>query len=323
MMFILFGIALLGLIGFGTYFILEQQKDAERRQRALALIGTVPIQKPEKGDKARNTQAEIAKRLKSNASGAQKNTDNKKTLKSRLMQAGLKTSPLQYWGLSGLSAIICTLLAHVFWHSPFMTICALLMGLLGLPKLILGFKIGRRQKAFLNEFADALEAMARLLKAGMPVGEAIAMCAREYAGPVGEEMRRMYDAQKMGVTMAEAAGEAAVRMPVPEMRMLVTALVIQQQTGSSLSEVLENLAGTIRARYRLKRKILALSSEAKASAMIIGCLPLVVAGGLKLVNPEYIGLLFQPGLGEALLYGAGFWMFCGVMVMRQMINFKI
>ena len=189
--------------------------------------------------------------------------------------------------------------------------------------MLVKMKIGKRQKSFLTEFSDALEAMARLLKAGMPVGEAIAMCAREYSGPVGEEMRRMYDAQKMGVPLSEAAYEAALRMPVAEMRMLATALTIQQQTGSSLSEVLENLAGTIRARYRLKRKIQALSSEAKVSAMIIGCLPLLVTGALQLVNPKYIALLFEPGMGQILLYGACFWMFCGVMIMRQMINFKI
>ncbi len=321
MMLALFGIALLGMIGFVTYFILEQQKAAEKRNRALSLIGgSKPVQKAEKGEK-KKTNVNIAKKLKSGSPQAAH--ANKKSLKSRLMQSGMSVTQLQYWGASGMSAIVCALLAQLFWHSPVMTMFGLIIGLFGLPKLFVSIKIGRRQKAFLDEFADALEAMARLLKAGMPVGEAIAMCSREYAGPVGEEMRRMYDAQKMGVTLAEAAGEAAQRMPVAEMRMLVTALIIQQQTGSSLSEVLENLAGTIRARYRLKRKIIALSSEAKASAMIIGSLPLVVAGGLKLVNPEYIALLFQPGLGEMMLYGAAFWMFCGVMAMRQMINFRI
>lgn len=318
----LFGIALLGTIAFVTYFVLEQQKNTERRTRAMALIGGAkPAQKEDKGKtKDRDVRADIARKLKNNApTTTHKNT----SLKTRMMQAGLNISRMQYWGGSGFSAILMALLGYMIWHNPIMTVASAMIGLWGLPALFLKMKTGKRQKNFLDEFADALEAMARLLKAGMPVGEAIAMCSREYAGPVGEEMRRIYDAQKMGVTLAEAASEAAQRMPVAEMRMLVTALVIQQQTGSSLSEVLENLAGTIRARYRLKRKILALSSEAKASAMIIGALPLVVAGGLKLVNPEYLDLLFQPGLGETMLWGAGFWMLCGVLIMRQMINFKI
>jgi tight adherence protein B len=112
-------------------------------------------------------------------------------------------------------------------------------------------------------------------------------------------------------------------MPLTEMKMFATGLAIQAQTGSSLSEVLRNLAGVIRARFKLKRKIKALSSEAVASASIIGALPLLVMLGMYFANREYMMVLFETTTGNILLAGAGFWMLCGIVVMKIMINFKI
>src|SRR5690606_32545453 len=130
------------------------------------------------------------------------------------------------------------------------------------------------------------------------------MISREFTGPVGQEMSRIYDAQKVGLPLGEAIRKMGPRMPLAEVQMFATAIAIQQQTGSSLSEVLGNLAGVIRARHRLKRKVQALSSEAKVSAMIIGALPIVVTLALWAVNPEYIGLLFEHPTGKMLLFGA-------------------
>lgn len=157
----------------------------------------------------------------------------------------------------------------------------------------------------------------------MPVSEAVSMISREFEGPVGEEMSRIYDKQKIGVPLHEAALEATKRMPLPEMQMFATGLAIQAQTGSSLSEVLMNLSNVIRARFRLKRKIKALSSEAIASAGIIASLPVLVATGMYFTNYEYISVLFTDSFGKILLTGAIVWMGIGVFMMKAMINFKI
>lgn len=189
--------------------------------------------------------------------------------------------------------------------------------------MFLKFKAKRRQKRFLTDFPDSLDAMVRLLKAGMPVTEAIAMASREFQGPVGEEMSYLYDQQRVGVSLAEASERCAMRIPIPEAQMFATALAIQSETGASLSEVLTNLSGVIRARFKLKRKVVALSSEARASAMIIGALPITVGVLLKIVNPEYMSLLFEDRTGNVLLWGCGIWMSIGILVMRQMINFRV
>jgi tight adherence protein B len=230
---------------------------------------------------------------------------------------------LQFWIFSVLFA---SGTCGILWMTSVPRIVVFLItftALFGIPRFFLKFRAGRRQKAFLSEFADALEAMIRLLKAGMPVGEAIAMVAREFTGPVGDEMGRVYDSQKVGVPMQDAVRKMMPRMPLPEVQMFATSVAIQIQTGSSLSEVLGNLSGVIRARYRLKRKVQALSAEAKISAMIIGALPILVSLALWGVNPDYIGLLFTHPTGKMLLGGALTWMSLGILVMRQMINFKV
>src|SRR5690606_4915862 len=211
--------------------------------------------------------------------------------------------------------------AHIVYGNIIVSIAAAVTVLFGVSKMVLNMMIVHRRQKFMDDLADALESMQRLLKAGMPVSECIKMVAREFTGPVGEEMGKIFDQQKIGVPLPEATLAAAKRMPIPEMQMFATAIAIQTQTGSSLSEVLENLAGVIRARYRLKRKVKALSSEAKASAGIIGSLPILVGIGMYFLNNSYVMVLFNEG--KILMVGGGLWMLLGILVMRQMINFKV
>lgn len=240
-----------------------------------------------------------------------------------IIQAGLETPVKKFWIYSVVFALVMTFLAFIVGLSKFLTIMVAIISFFGLPKFFLKFKAKRRQKKFMDDFADALESMMRLLQAGMPVSEAIKMVAREFTGPMGDEMSRVYDQQKIGVPLPEAVADAARRMPLPEMQMFATAIAIQTQTGASLSEVLQNLAGVIRARFKLKRKIQTMSAEAKISAGIIGALPVVVTLALYAVNREYIQLLFDEPTGRFMLGCAVSWMLVGCLVMRQMINFRV
>jgi len=265
-------------------------------------------------------RSDLARKLKDEKD----DKDDKKTsLKDMIVQAGMSISVKQFWLFSVVNAVVFFVLATVMGLSPLVKILVAITALLGLPRLFLKQKAKKRQKEFMADFPDALESMMRLLKAGMPVSEAIKMVAREFTGPMGEEMEQIFDQQKIGVPLPEAVLEASKRMPLTEMQMFATAIAIQTQTGSSLSEVLDNLANVIRARFKLRRKVKALSSEAKASAAIIAALPVVVAGGMYFLNREYIEVLFTDPTGKFLLGGSIFWMFVGCLIMRQMINFRI
>ena len=316
------------LIVAGMIFLLLSNSEKEKKKRALSVIKGKSGEKIDKSsdkDEKNKRRAEIARKLKESKQEDLDDKKKKKKVSTSLMleQAGLSASAKKFWILCFVSMLAFIALAKLMGANPVLLILSAVIGFFGFPRLIIRHLRLRRQKKFLEEFPDALEAMVRLLKAGMPVSEAISMISREFDGPVGEEMMRVYDKQKIGVALHEAALDATRRMPLTEMQMFATGLSIQAQTGSSLSEVLTNLAGVIRARFRLKRKIKALSSEAIASASIIGALPCLVTLGLWLVNPEYIGILFTDSFGKILLAGAVGWMCLGILVMKIMINFKI
>lgn len=313
---------LLVLVVTGMIAFLVGGSKSKQKNRTMSVIRGGSLEEGgRKSDRDRSKDA-IARKLKDFGTPEE---DEKKVnnLASSIVQAGLEISVKQYWLYSFLFALAATGLVILLGKSPFVVIMTAIIAFMGVPKYILRRLRLRRQKKFLEDFADALDSMTRLLRAGMPVSEAVKMVAREYTGPIGEEMGRIFDQQKIGVSLPEAVLESAKRMPLPEMQLFSTAVAIQAQTGSSLSEILEGLARVIRARFRLKRKILALSAEAKWSAIIIGALPVFVCVALYFVNPEYISLLFTRQSGHWMLLGSGFWMLCGVLVMKQMINFKI
>lgn len=318
-------IALIVLIVVGVVIALVLGQESNRKKRMQSVIqgqSASGSDQESEADEQNKRRAEIAKKLKESKEETGEGK-KKASMALRLEQAGLSMPPQMFWILSFVSMVLFTTLAKIMGQPPFVLAMVAITGLLGVPRFVLRFITKRRQKKFLEEFADALEAVVRLLKAGMPVSEAVLMISREFEGPVGEEMSRVYDKQKIGVPLHEAALEATRRMPLTEMQMFATGLAIQAQTGSSLSEVLTNLANVIRARFRLKRKIKALSSEAIASAGIIGALPNVVALGMYFVNREYIMILFTDPFGKVLLAGAVIWMCIGIFMMKAMINFKV
>lgn len=319
----LIGVLAVTFIAFMAILLLSGRKSSNR-DRMLNMIAhraADPKEQDKSKEKSKSSdRRDIAKKLKTAENRAQANT---RSLTSLIAQAGFETSNMRFWVYSVLFGTTCTGVIFPLSLSPLVKGLLIFSFYFGLPRMFLRWKGRRRQRAFLHDFANALEDMIRLLKAGMPITEAIAMVAREYSGPVGEEMQRVYDAQRLGTPLPEAVQRMMIRMPLPEVQMFATAVAIQVQTGSSLSEVLGNLSGVIRGRYSLKRKVQALSAEAKISAAIIGSIPFLLTGILYLVNRDYIMLLFTEKTGQMLLGGAIFWMLIGILMMRQMINFKV
>lgn len=309
----------------GIVLMLQNQEDAARKKR-MSIISGQGVGRNDVNDKDVKGKrlADLARKLKDQKDDEQKKAQSKKaTIRDMMIYAGINMPQSTFWIASLIAGVVTGGIFLLMGLSKIVAIMGVLIGFFGLPRFVLRHMARRRQKKFLEDFADALESMVRLLKAGMPVGEAISMVAREFTGPLGEEMGKVYESQRIGVPLSEAILDCARRMPLPEVQMFSTGIVIQQQTGSSLSDVLMNLAALIRARFRLRRKVQALSAEAKASAMIIGALPVFVSAGLYFINPEYIGLLFTTSSGKFYLTCAVIWMSIGVVVMKQMINFKV
>lgn len=244
-------------------------------------------------------------------------------LREALMQAGLSMTPRQFFlGSALFAAAAATAYAATGLPQIGIVLVAIIAGL-GVPKFVLNFLIKRRLKLFTKNFADAIDVIVRGIKSGLPVGECMALIGREMAPPVGTEFRLITEAQRLGVPLEEALDKAVQRVPTAELKFFAIVLSIQAQTGGNLAETLSKLSEVLRMRKKMRDKVQAMSSEAKASAGIIGSLPFIVTALLGIVAPDYVGLLFTHPTGHLLLGISAVIMSVGIFVMRQMINFDM
>jgi tight adherence protein B len=189
------------------------------------------------------------------------------------------------------------------------------------PRWALSYLKKRREAKFLNLFPDAIDVIVRGIKAGLPLGDSLRALATDAPEPILTEFRHILETQAVGVPLGEACGKLFERMPLPEANFFAIVISIQQKSGGNLSEALSNLSKVLRDRKKMKGKIKAMSTEAKASAAIIGALPVAVMSIVYVTSPDYITLLWTERLGQLMLAGSAVWMLMGILVMRKMINF--
>jgi tight adherence protein B len=190
-----------------------------------------------------------------------------------------------------------------------------------LPRIYLGSRRKRFQNAFLDELPNAVEAIVRGVKSGLPLNDSMRVVAKEVKEPVKSEFQRVLDQQSIGKSMGEAVTILFDRVPLPEVNFFVVVITVQQQAGGNLSEALGNLSRVLRNRKKMKQKVKAMSSEAKASAGIVGSLPFVVAILVTLTTPGYMLPLIETPIGMIWLGIAAALMGTGIFVMYKMVQF--
>jgi tight adherence protein B len=191
------------------------------------------------------------------------------------------------------------------------------------PLLWLKLLRSRRQKKFSEQFPDALDIIVRSLRAGHPVPVAITMVGRELADPCGTEFGIVADEVTYGSDLEGAMRNLYFRVGQDDLPLFVTAVAIQGSTGGNLSEILQNLSGVIRLRFKMRRKVRALASEGRASAMILASLPIAMFGIINLVSPEFYSSVWHFDMTKMALAAAAGWMGVGIFIMYRMVNFKI
>ncbi|MEM9277133.1 MAG: type II secretion system F family protein [Pseudomonadota bacterium] len=270
---------------------------------------------------AQKRKQSLQKSLKELEENTKAKDPNKVGLKEQLKQAGMSVSVQQFYIFSVIFGIIFGAGSFVLSGNVFLGGAALVIGILGLPRWYVGFKKKRRMNAFLEEFPNAVDVITRGIKAGLPLNDCLGIIATEAKEPVRTEFKKILETQQMGIPMTEAIQKLYKNVPLTEANFFGIVISIQQSAGGNLSEALSNLSKVLRDRKKMKAKIKAMSSEAKASAGIIGCLPIIVTILIYITTPAYISLLFTEQTGNLILLGSAVWMFTGIMVMRQMINF--
>jgi tight adherence protein B len=190
-----------------------------------------------------------------------------------------------------------------------------------LPRMFMARKRKKYQNAFLDELPNAVEAIVRGVKSGLPLNDSMRVVAKEVREPVRSEFARVLDQQAVGKSMAEAVQILFDRVPLPEVNFFVVVITVQQQAGGNLSEALGNLSRVLRNRKKMKAKVKAMSSEAKASAAIVGALPFVVAILVTLTTPGYLLPLVETPTGLLWLGIAAILMSTGIFIMNRMVQF--
>ncbi|RRI06373.1 type II secretion system F family protein [Mesorhizobium tamadayense] len=270
----------------------------------------------------RKTVQDTLKQLDEKQKASDRNI-KKPPLRAQIRQAGMTVSIERFYIYSAICGVVLTVLAYLAGAPLLALPGALLAGALGLPRWFVSFRRTRRVKAFLEEFPNALDIIVRAVKSGLPLNDAIRLIANESPEPVRAEFRRIVDSQQMGLSIPDATLRMSETMPCTEAGFFGIVIQIQSQAGGNLSEALGNLSRVLRDRKKMKAKVQALSMEAKASAVIIGALPFVVAFLVYLTSPNYIMPLFTTSVGNLILGCSGVWMSIGILVMRKMMNFEV
>ena len=245
------------------------------------------------------------------------------TMAAKLKHAGLNMTIRTFALISVGVGVFVFLMAFLFGPNLLLALGAGLVAGLGLPRWVVGFIAAGRMKKFGAEFPNAVDVIVRGIKTGLPVHDCFKIIAKESPAPLGPEFQKLVEGLGVGLTLSQALDRMYERMPTPELKFFSIVIAIQQKTGGNLAEALGNLSSVLRARRMMGEKIKAMSSEAVASAGIIGSMPPVVMILVSLTTPSYMGLMFTDFRGQVMLLIGAVWMSVGIFVMKRMISFKI
>jgi tight adherence protein B len=310
---------------FLIYFAVHQSRRAAIRARRISRVQQAP------GFDGVSSKSALSLKRSTKDSGIgaldsfiKRVLPNPENLRTRLERTGYNISLGVYLMGSALVGLVFILVGLLNPILP--TIAVLLKGFCAALAVPHGFVVilsKRRIKKFLESFPEGIDLIVRGLKSGLPVTESIKTVSTELGGPVAVEFGRISDNIKFGKSLPDALEACAKRLGIPEFRFFTIALGIQQETGGNLAETLGNLSDVLRRRRQMKLKIKAFSSEAKASAYIIGSLPFLMEGLILAVNYDYAIQLFTDDRGLVMV-GFGLLSFMiGAGVMAKMVRFEI
>jgi tight adherence protein B len=307
-----------GVLWVFVYPLLSGERRADQRKASIArpqAAGAAPV--------ARGTPKVRREQVEETLKEIEVRRKNAKSppLSVRISQAGLSWSKRQFILISAGLAAAAALAGFVMGASLMVMVSMAFAAGLGFPRWLLSFLKKRRERRFIDGFADAVDVIVRGVKAGLPLGDCLKVIATDAQEPVKSEFRAIVETQTIGMPLGDACTRLYESMPLAESNFFGIVVSIQQKAGGNLSEALGNLSRVLRDRKKMQAKIRAMSMEAKASATIIGSLPIAVMILVYITSPQYIELLWTTQLGRLMLVGCAAWMSIGVFVMKKMINF--
>jgi tight adherence protein B len=243
-------------------------------------------------------------------------------LKRMLDQADLHITVTRLMMFSVMAGLLAALAVSMLTISLLLIIAAGLVAA-SAPFLHVVWKRRKRLRAFLEHLPDALDLMSRALSAGHAFAESLHMVATEMPEPIATEFRKTYEEQNLGLSLKLALENLAARVPLLDLKLCITAIMIQRETGGNLAEILEKVAHTIRERFRIMEDLKTLTTSSRMSSWILCGLPIFVALTVTVMNPEYMSVLWYDPRGQRLIYIALGMQLTGMLIIRKILRIKI
>lgn len=237
-------------------------------------------------------------------------------------QSGMKVSISGVLIVAVLVGAVCALLVTMLTRSPLGIPVGFAVGF-ALPFMFLKFKRTRRLRAFEEMFPEALDLIARALKAGHAFATGLKMAADELSEPVGPEFRKTFDEQNFGLPLKDALENLTLRIPILDVRFFATAVLIQRETGGNLSEILENLAHVVRERFKILRQVRVYTAHGRLTGYVLLALPAVLGIALSFINPDHMNMLFRERMGQILLMVAMVMQTIGYIWIKQVVKIEV
>jgi len=317
--FLVFITCMLGV--FGAYLFATRGSEAKRRRLQQRLAETLLYSSNTEDVEVQLARRELLSEIPS-VNRALVRIQSALRLKRVLDQADLHITVTRLLMLSAMAGLLAALAVSM------LTISMLLVGAAGLaatavPFMHVFYKRRQRLNAFLEALPDTLELMSRALQAGHAFAESLHMVATEMPEPIATEFRKTYDEQNLGLSLKLALDNLAERIPLLDLRLCITAIMIQRETGGNLAEILEKVGHTIRERFRILEDLKTLTTSSRLSAWILCGIPIFVALAVTVINPEYMSVLWYDPRGHYLILIASCMQLSGMLVVRWILKIKI
>ena len=306
-------------IVLGTYWLLivrpESREQAALRKRLRPTTGTAAstgvgrLEQPEQ----RLSRVRALDTILERAAGLSG------PLERMVTQSGVKISVGALVMLSALIGLVVFLIVRWLTYSTLFALAAAPLTAL-IPYFYVRYRRTKRFDQFEEQFPEAIELLARALRAGHAFPTGMMMVADEMPEPIGPEFKLLYDRQNFGMPLPEALRGLADRVPLLDARFFVTAVLTQRETGGNLSEVLDNLATVIRDRFKVKRQVRVVTAHGRITGWILSAIPPVLAGLLFIISPEHMSPLISDPLGKQMVGVALFLQVLGTLIIRRLVN---
>jgi tight adherence protein B len=244
-------------------------------------------------------------------------------IQKMLAQAGMTLRAGNFLGFSVLTAVVAAIAAFIVTRSnPAIAWAALVIGIL-LPYSYASYRRNKRFEKFEELFPEAIDTLARAVRAGHAFTTALEMISDEVAEPVCGEFRKLYEEQKFGMPVRDALMNLTERMPLVDVKFFVTAVMLQRETGGNLAEILDNLSYVIRERFKIQRQVRVYTAQGRLTMALLMGMPPVIVVTMLVMNPAFIRPLFSDPIGHTLLVAGICLQTVGYFVIRKIIRIQV